>query len=125
SACEARIRMPAVEGRIGGRDGSHNGSHDGGRYRPFEVEMVPLAAGAVAALVRDGREKAGLRERVARAVEEADTAEVAKGRFLATVSHELRTPLNAIIGFSDLLLHREISGELTGKQAEQVGLIRD
>ncbi len=125
SACEARIRMPAVEGRIGGRDGSHNGSHDGGRYRPFEVEMVPLAAGAVAALVRDGREKAELRERVARAVEEADTAEVAKGRFLATVSHELRTPLNAIIGFSDLLLHREISGELTGKQAEQVGLIRD
>jgi cell cycle sensor histidine kinase DivJ len=113
SACEARIRMPAVEG------------HDGGHYRPFEIEMVPLAPGAVAALVRDGREKAALRDKVARAIEEVDTVEVAKGRFLATVSHELRTPLNAIIGFSDMLLHPEISGDLSVKQAEHVGLIRD
>jgi cell cycle sensor histidine kinase DivJ len=34
---------------------------------------------------------------------EAERADAAKGRFLATMSHELRTPLNVIIGFSELL----------------------
>jgi cell cycle sensor histidine kinase DivJ len=34
---------------------------------------------------------------------EAERANAAKSRFLASMSHELRTPLNAIIGFSDLL----------------------
>jgi cell cycle sensor histidine kinase DivJ len=38
---------------------------------------------------------------------EADRANSAKGRFLATVSHELRTPLNAIIGFSEMLTKEE------------------
>ena len=34
---------------------------------------------------------------------EAEKANAAKTRFLATMSHELRTPLNSIIGFSDIL----------------------
>src|SRR5207342_2782121 len=34
---------------------------------------------------------------------DADRANAAKSRFLATMSHELRTPLNAIIGFSEML----------------------
>ena len=34
---------------------------------------------------------------------EAEKANAAKTRFLATMSHELRTPLNSIIGFSDVL----------------------
>ncbi|MDY0871494.1 PAS domain S-box protein [Dongia rigui] len=33
----------------------------------------------------------------------AETANLAKSKFLATMSHELRTPLNAIIGFSALM----------------------
>jgi cell cycle sensor histidine kinase DivJ len=113
AACELRIRMPAGEG---GEAGVHH---------PFEVEMVPVAAGAVAALVRDGRARAELRAALAEAAGEIESAEVTKGRFLATVSHELRTPLNAIIGFSDMLLHPGISGELTARQGEHVGLIRD
>jgi len=34
---------------------------------------------------------------------EAETANAAKSRFLASMSHELRTPLNAIIGFADIM----------------------
>ncbi len=33
----------------------------------------------------------------------AESANVAKSRFLATMSHELRTPLNAILGFSEVM----------------------
>ena len=34
---------------------------------------------------------------------DAETANAAKSRFLASMSHELRTPLNAIIGFADIM----------------------
>src|SRR5271155_2324018 len=33
----------------------------------------------------------------------AESANLAKSRFLATMSHELRTPLNAILGFSEVM----------------------
>jgi two-component system cell cycle sensor histidine kinase PleC len=39
----------------------------------------------------------------------AESANIAKSRFLATMSHELRTPLNAILGFSEVM-----KGELLG-----------
>ena len=34
---------------------------------------------------------------------QAEEANLAKSRFLATMSHELRTPLNAILGFSEII----------------------
>jgi signal transduction histidine kinase len=51
----------------------------------------------------------------ARARVEAEEANLAKSRFLATMSHELRTPLNAIAGYVDLLV-LEVPGPLTDKQ---------
>ncbi len=41
----------------------------------------------------------------------AESANIAKSRFLATMSHELRTPLNAILGFSEVM-HSELLGPM-------------
>lgn len=40
---------------------------------------------------------------------EADDANAAKGRFLASMSHELRTPMNAVIGLADLTLNTPLN----------------
>ena len=41
----------------------------------------------------------------------AEEASNAKSMFLANMSHEIRSPLTAIIGFSDSILHRNLSDE--------------
>ncbi len=58
----------------------------------------------VVAVMRDITERKTQEQALEAAHREAERANDAKARFLATVSHELRTPLNAIIGFSDMLV---------------------
>ena len=48
--------------------------------------------------------------------EELVKANYAKTNFLSRVSHELRTPLNAIIGYSELILHEELSNAAQVKE---------
>ena len=94
-------------------------------YRAFDIEVVSPRPGAVWLIVRDGAARAALVEELEQAREAARASDVAKGRFLAAVSHELRTPLNAIIGFSEMLLHPDVSGPLDRPQSEKVSLIRE
>ena len=56
---------------------------------------------------------------------QAEQANDAKYRFLATVSHELRTPLNAIIGFSEILASAPAGSVNAQHQTNYARLIRD
>jgi two-component system, cell cycle sensor histidine kinase PleC len=51
----------------------------------------------------------------------AESANVAKSRFLATMSHELRTPLNAILGFSEVLKSEVFGPHSNGTYKEYAG----
>ncbi|SDG34078.1 sensor histidine kinase [Pelagibacterium luteolum] len=52
---------------------------------------------------------------------EAEQANIAKSRFLATMSHELRTPLNAIIGFSEVLKSELLGAHAVAQYKEYAG----
>ena len=45
------------------------------------------------------------------AVDSANTANLAKSRFLAHMSHEIRTPMNAILGMADLLWESPLNAD--------------
>jgi PAS domain S-box-containing protein len=90
----------------------------GGQVRTYEFFFNPIreAAGitGVAVFEKDvtARRRTQLALRMAK--EEAEDANQAKSKFLASMSHELRTPLNSVIGFTNILLKNR-----TGNLAEQ------
>lgn len=95
-----------IETRIRGVDG---------RDRWFDLVEVPVVTGdGPMQWMRAGRDITARVEAVQAldaALGRAESASVAKSRFLATVSHEMRTPLNGIIGMTDLMLGTDLDPE--------------
>ena len=68
----------------------------------------------------DHREQQAHEHALAKALEEAESANRAKSAFLANVTHELKTPMNGVIGMATLLENTPLRGE----QREMVGTIK-
>jgi len=79
----------------------------------------------VVAVLRDVTERKLQEQALEDARAEAERANAAKNRFLATMSHELRTPLNAIIGFSDMLKKEALLALDQKRRVEYAGVIND
>jgi two-component system, cell cycle sensor histidine kinase PleC len=70
-------------------------------YRLYATTLVTLQARAEKdALIGELEQSKSVSDEARR---RAESANVAKSRFLAQMSHELRTPLNAILGFSEVM----------------------
>jgi cell cycle sensor histidine kinase DivJ len=117
------------------RDGVDANGHPAVEFVWIEMRCRPLEqAGAdageagrreVVAVLRDVTGRKQQQQALEDARAEAERANAAKSRFLATMSHELRTPLNAIIGFSEML-KKETALMLDAKRRnEYAGLIND
>ncbi len=74
----------------------------------YDWSLRPVAGNnrmitGISIFVRDVTKQITNEEEINRAREDAERANMAKSRFLATMSHEIRTPLGGIIGMLDLL----------------------
>ncbi len=96
------------------------------RCRPLEqVEAVGQDRCEIVAVLRDVTERKRQEQALGDARAEAERANAAKSRFLATMSYELRTPLNAIIGFSGMLMKETALALDAKRRNEYAGLIND
>jgi two-component system, cell cycle sensor histidine kinase DivJ len=117
------------------RDSSDSSGRSPGEFIWVEMRCRPLETSAievgghdrreVVAVLRDVTERKWQEQALEDARGEAERANAAKSRFLATMSHELRTPLNAIIGFSEMLMKERALTLDAGRRHEYAGLIND
>jgi signal transduction histidine kinase len=114
--CATMIRATAADGSTRCFDFEHGPS---GEARSFGVRVARDAKGnTILALSQPLQVTTSDHDRILQELlEQAQEADRAKGRFLATMSHELRTPLTALAGYEELLVD-EVLGQISDAQRE-------
>ena len=123
----AAVLVPIVLGRVwvvGSRAGLY-GTRGGASLFVVgsTVVFVWLVARSALVVHAADQQRARLLAREQMLRQDAESANQAKGNFLAVMSHELRTPLSAIIGYEELLADG-ITGPVTDGQRQQLGRIK-
>lgn len=96
-----------IEGQITLHDGSS---------KNIEIRMLPEPMGLskdhhLVLMIRDTTHRKEAERKIMLAMQKAQESDLLKSAFLANMSHEIRTPLNAIVGFSQIIVDKNIDAE--------------
>jgi signal transduction histidine kinase/response regulator RpfG family c-di-GMP phosphodiesterase len=81
------------------------------RWQHKPVELGPGAGWEIQTIGRDVTDLLEHEQALAAARDQAQAADRAKSRFLASMSHEIRTPMNGILGMTGLIRETDLSPE--------------